>query len=146
MEASLHQESLKTSANHTRLIMSLLPRSIRGLMDRLNDSWIPWRALWKKLRLHRLKKPYNNSFRYIGLLRIIKHQFHNRQPRWCLHVEYGLCTTNYYLNIRSLEEQTLYQQNAIIPERKSFSEFLKTINLFGRRVRSREELGIWCPL
>ena len=32
----------------------------------------------KKLGLHQLKKPFNNSFRYIGLLQIIKHQLHNR--------------------------------------------------------------------
>ena len=32
------------------------------------------------------------------------------------------------------------------PEKKSFSEFLKTMNLFGRWVQSREELGIWGTL
>ena len=78
-------------------------RSIGGLTDRLIDLWIPWREIWKKFGLSQLKKPFNNSFRYIGLLRIIKHQLHNRQPRWRLHVEYGLCTTNYYRNRRSLE-------------------------------------------
>ena len=131
MEASLHRESLKTSVNHTR--SSLPPHSIRGLMDRLNYLWILWRKLWKKLGLHQLKKPFNTSFRYIGLLRIIKHLLHNCQLRWCLHVEYGLCMTNYNLNRQSLEEQTLYQQNAIIPEKKSFLEFLKTINILGGR-------------
>ena len=114
-----------------------------GQAERFVDT-LKW-AL-KKLGQHQLKKPFNNSFSYIGLLRIIKHQLHNHPPRWCLHVEYGLCTTNYNLNRRSQEEQTSYQQNAIIPEKKPFSEFLKTIDLFRRRVRSREELGIWCTL
>ena len=146
MEASLHRESVKTSANQTKSITSQAPCSIRRLTDRLNDLWIPWRELWKKLGLHLLKKLFNNSFRYIGLLRIKNCQLHNRQPKWYLHVEYGMCTTNYKFNKRSQEEQISYQQNAIIPEKKYFSKFLKTINLSGRQVRSREEQGNWCTL
>ena len=116
---------------HTESNTSLSLRTIRGLTDRLNDLWILWRELWKKLGLHQLKESSNNFFKYTGLLLITRHQPHNLQLRWCSHVGHGPFTTNYSRNRRSLEEHASYSQIDIIPEIKYFSESSKTTNLLG---------------
>ena len=105
MEVILRLENLETSVKHTRSNTSQSLCTIRDLTNRLRDLWILWRELWKKLGLHQLKEPPNNFFKYIGLHLITKHQPHNLQPMWCLHVGYML-----YFDLRP-DPKILFQGN-----------------------------------
>ena len=113
MEASLHPESLKTSANDTISITSLPSRSICVLTDRLNDLWIPWRELWKKVRatptekalqqflqVYRItpnnKTPVSQSPAEVMFARIIRSVYNKLLPKQTKHGRINIVPTKRY--------------------------------------------------